>query len=238
MTKIAYLATSAAALVMATSAMAADLPYRRAAPAPMEAYPPAFTTSSWTGGYVGGSIGWRSTSFDPVMNSMEIAGKSRNTATFGGFAGYNFQVSPNIVLGVEGDMNYGKTNAHGPAVVSGPGMLSSRYSLDWAGSARGRIGYTQDSWMIYGTGGLAFADLKMQGTYTTPGAFWTTTDSKWAAGYAVGAGLEYMLTQNLTLRGEYLYSDFGRHSVSIPNGGQASVEVDSHTARAGVAYKF
>lgn len=236
MTKFAYLASGAAALVFATSALAADLPYRRQAP--VDSLAPVFTTFTWTGGYVGANLGWRATNFDPVMNSLEISGRTRNSIAAGGHIGYNLQVAPNVVVGVEGDMGYGQASTKGPTVVAGPGLLSSRSSLDWAGSVRGRLGYAQDQWMVYGTGGLAFADLKVQGTLNSPGATWTTTNDKWAVGYTVGAGVEYMATQNIVLRAEYLYADYGRNTVAIPNGGHASVEVDTHTVRAGASYKF
>jgi outer membrane immunogenic protein len=238
MTKLAYLASGAVALVLATSAIAADLPYRRQAPIDGYAAPPVFTNFTWTGAYVGGNLGWRAATFSPVINSLEIAGKTRHSLYAGGHVGYNFQVAPNVVVGAEADMGYGGGEAKGPAVGAGLGILSSRASLGWTGSVRGRLGYTQDNWMIYGTGGLAFADLEVQAALSTPGSVWTATNNKWAAGYTVGAGLEYMITPNITVRGEYLYADYGRNTVAVPTGGQASVEVDSHTARAGVSYKF
>ena len=237
MTKLSYLATSAMALVLAGSAFAADLPYRRQAPVQYGA-PPVFTNFTWTGAYVGGNLGWRGVNFDPVINSLELNGKTRHSLTGGGHVGYNYQVHPNVVVGVEADLGYGSNEAKAPTVVVGPGTLSSRASVGWAGTVRGRLGYTQDSWMIYGTGGLAFADLETQAAISVPGNVFTSKNDKWAAGYAVGAGVEYMLTPNVTVRGEYLYSDYGRHTVAVPLGGQASVEVDSHTARAGVSYKF
>lgn len=238
MTKFAYFASSAAALVLASSAIAADLPYRRGAPPADYAAPPVFTTFAWTGFYVGANLGWRGTNFDPVINSVEATGKTSNSVAAGGHLGYNYQVSPNIVLGAEADLGYAEGNATSPSVVAGTGILSSRASLGGAGSVRGRLGYTQDNWMIYGTGGLAFADISLQASLATPISVWTATNDKWTAGYTVGAGLEYMVTPNITLRGEYLYADYGRQSVSIPAGGIASVNVDTHTARAGVSYKF
>jgi outer membrane immunogenic protein len=237
MTKLALLASSAAALVLASAAAsAADLPYRRQAP--VDSYAPVFTTFTWTGGYVGANVGWRAANFDPVVNAVEIEGKSRHSIAIGGHAGYNYQIHPNWVLGGEVDFAYANSKANGPAVFAGPGLLSSSAKLDWSGSLRGRLGYTQGNWMVYGTGGLAFADLEVQAALTTPGSLYTSKNDKWAAGYAVGAGVEYMLTPNIVLRGEYLYSDYGRHTVAIPLGGQSSVEVDSHTARGGVSYKF
>lgn len=236
MNKFAYLASSAVALVMATSAIAADLPYRRQAPA--YSAPPVFTNFGWQGLYIGGNLGWRAANFDPVVNNLEIEGKTRHSAAIGGHVGYNFQVSPNIVLGVEADMGYGKNKAAGPTVAVGPGLLSSGASIAWAGSVRGRLGYTQDNWMLYGTGGFAFADLEATTSYSTLGTIYTSKNDKWAGGYAVGGGVEYMVMPNITVRGEYLYSDYGRQTVSAPIGGQSSIDVTTHTARAGVSYKF
>jgi outer membrane immunogenic protein len=236
MTKFAYLATSAFALALATSAVAADLPYRRQAP--IDAVAPVFTTYTWTGGYIGVNAGWRAANFDPVVNSVEITGKTRHSVTVGGYAGYNYQIHPNVVVGAEFDMGYGVGKAKGPSVLTGAGVLSSSAEIGWAGSVRGRLGYTQGNWMVYGTGGLAFADLDMKASISTPFVAYTNQNDKWAAGYVVGAGVEYMLTPNITVRGEYLYSDYGRQTLAVPLGGQVSTSVDSHTARGGVAYKF
>lgn len=46
--------------------------------------------------------------------------------------------------------------------INGPitGML--RLKSDWKGSARVQLGYAFDSFLLYATGGVAFADAKLQ----------------------------------------------------------------------------
>ncbi len=68
------------------------------------------------------------------------------------------------------------------------------------------------------------------------------------AGFVVGAGYERMLTQNWTVRGEYLYYDFNQSdSVSLPFSssavpGSAAIITtsrnDVNAIRLGVSYKF
>ncbi|TDR89260.1 outer membrane protein [Enterovirga rhinocerotis] len=273
MTKLAFLA-GASALVLSTAAFAADLPYRSQAPA-YDAPPPVFTTVGWNGFYAGGTFGWRAANFDPVVNSFESEGKTRHSLAGAVHAGYNFQVSPSIVLGVEGDIGYGRNRASGPGAVGAssfttpdtpqPGrdtittvgsQSGSKAEIGWAGSVRGRIGYAFDRVMIYATGGLAFANLNLQGTSSTTvtqqvvagqnviststafGPSYMTRSDKWTAGYTVGAGIEFAMTENILLRAEYLYADYGRHTVTVPSGATMAVDVDTHTARAGVSYKF
>jgi len=119
----------------ASSAMAADLarPVYKAAPAPL---------FNWTGFYVGGhgGYGW-----------ADDANLSPKGWFGGGQVGYNWQYAPNWVFGVEADISgsdISETNLAGAPLVSS--------KINYFGTARGRLGYTVDRVMVYGTGGLAF----------------------------------------------------------------------------------
>ncbi len=177
----------AAALLIAGSALAADLPTRKAPP-PMLA--PAF---SWAGSYVGVNLGYGFGQNDPMLsaavyttslgkfgptgNSLQfpLAGGSENiSGILGGIqAGHNFQISPMFVLGLEADFQgtgiSGSTSVAGAVagLPAGPlfnSILSVGHSqrVNWFGTGRVRAGFALPSapnFLIYATGGLAFGNV-------------------------------------------------------------------------------
>jgi outer membrane immunogenic protein len=85
------------------------------------------------------------------------------------------------------------------------------------------------------TGGVAFAS----GTRIEEGNF-PGTDKNSHTGWTVGAGVEYALSNNWSLRGEYRYHDFGTKNYDVPGpGGQGTdVHLTASTATIGLNYKF
>jgi outer membrane immunogenic protein len=211
--------------VVAGAAQAADLPRRTAARAPAPAsYAPAFT---WTGGYVGANAGYGWGKH--TKGGSHVMGKPRG-ALVGVTAGYNQQYG-NIVAGVEGDI--GRTaqvdDRHRPASYG-------KSHLKTLATARARIGVAMDRTLIYATGGYAGGAVRAK--YEVPGA--GMKETKWLNGYAVGAGVEYAATNNVTVKGEYLYTDL---SAKRFGGGQPGAPVvktgfQDHILRTGVNYKF
>jgi outer membrane protein OmpA-like peptidoglycan-associated protein len=201
-------------------------------------------TVNWQGPYVGLSLGgeWGrlpgSVSIAPtpagaLPGSAAVAGSSASlrsgtnaSITGGGQAGYNWQLN-NFVLGVEGDFRGG-----GPSTTTTLGTLpagfpnfvagdSFRASSDWNASIRGRLGYAWDQFLLYGTGGVAFADASLKANFvpTTVGgiAFPGSSASKSTTliGPTVGGGIEYAVTPNISVGGEYRYTDYGHDSLSL-----------------------
>jgi outer membrane immunogenic protein len=188
---------STALVAAAGSAVAADLPYRTAAPAPYVTAAPIFT---WTGFYVGlnagaafnnGNGGFSSSGFT-APNPVIYGGGSSNSKTgfTGGVtAGYNMQFG-SFVAGVEGDINYldrNRGNSSAVVPVGGPGgptPAASYYyfganqggsSSNYFGTARARLGFAFDRFLVFGTGGFAFGGNSNGGsvdqynvTYTPP----------------------------------------------------------------------
>jgi outer membrane immunogenic protein len=63
--------------------------------------------------------------------------------------------------------------------------------------------------------------------------------AKTKAGWTIGAGLEQRWTQNVSLKLEYLYMDFGRDEYfQITNRTPERVDLDVHTVRIGLSYSF
>lgn len=158
------------------SALAADLPYRTAAPAPYIAAAPIFT---WSGFYAGLNAGaaFNNKNGGSISSNGLIAPNdviytgtgSNNDAAFTGGAqvGYNMQFG-SFVAGVEADINYlgRKRGSNGifPDPVDATAGFDDRtdFALNrgsndkWFGTVRGRLGFAFDRALVYGTGGLAF----------------------------------------------------------------------------------
>jgi outer membrane immunogenic protein len=176
----------------------------------------------------------------------------------GGQIGYNFQFGQ-LVVGPELDFQSfhlsGSRTAGAVYACCGSKSFSmtQNVSTDWLFTARARAGWAADKFLIYGTAGLAETNLKHESAFgDTFGAAEDVTDSATKTGWAAGAGVEYALTRNWTVKGEYLHVDFGSVS-STSNLGPSSVTGSSPTnptnmfhnanlradiARAGVNYKF
>ena len=117
-----FLSTVAFA-TLAGSAVAADLPSRKEAPA----YVPPVPAFSWTGFYIGGDVGaaWATTTASPNWlygnNYYGMSNPSLNSSGFmgGGYVGYNYQLNQNFVVGLEGDIQ-GTTNSKSATWVYTP----------------------------------------------------------------------------------------------------------------------
>jgi outer membrane immunogenic protein len=249
----AALATTAALAALTAPAFAADLP-RKSVPQQFAQPLPIFT---WTGFYVGinggyafdggtsaitGSPGLVGTGFAP-SGKLKTVGDG---FMLGATAGYNYQIGQ-LVVGLEGDLAYADL---GKTVATGIGPLVTTLSQDmtYFGTLRGRLGYAFDRFMIYGTGGLAFADQKSTTSIVGLGSTWTGQKDDMRFGYTIGAGAEYAITNNWSAKIEYLYYDLGKNNVVAPLVagpgagagvfGTSSNEARGSLVRAGVNYRF
>jgi outer membrane immunogenic protein len=254
---------------IAAPALAADL-----APAmPVKAPPVIIPT--WAGFYIGGNVGgvWEKdngasdfTQAEPLQNlrNNPIAGSTTSTAAIGGLhAGYNWQIRQ-WVLGLEGDWDWTNTKssscrqtdlASAPCSDNDRGFLTLGSGTDWIATVRGRLGYTWDRFMVYGTGGAAFGkvDTTINANCLVDGCGFSATvqnataafsDTK--AGWVAGAGVEAMLSPNWIARVEYLHIDLGtvNHTLGIitnDNGTESapwSRSVRFDEVRGGISYKF
>ena len=217
--------TAFALVALGGTALAADLPSRKG-----PVYAPIAPIFTWTGFYVGvnAGYGWGnidSTTFGvlPTLNDPEgFVG--------GGQIGYNYQLGQ-VVLGVEADFQGSDLRA---SVRDGFGNSASN-DLNYFGTVRGRVGFAFDRFLPYVTAGLAYANVETR--FSTP--FATASSDNVQYGYAVGAGLEYAFTNNLTAKLEYLYVDLEKESVRTPFGtANIKVGTDFSIVRAGLNYKF
>ncbi len=244
------LLSSVAFVAVSTAAFAADLPNRKVAPAAPYVAAPIFT---WTGFYVGAQVGggWtndKMRAYNTATNVYQDYGKLNGSGVVGGlFAGYNWQMSNSIVLGVEGDIEATSISPKSVAVYNPAGLLavgaySYNESLPWQGSLRARAGYAAGNALFYVTGGLALAQINTK--YITTGVA-SSSFSGTQAGWTLGAGIEYAFNQNWTLRGEYRYTQFAGSKDNVANaantfwtGNTFKHSVNENQVRVGIAYKF
>jgi len=220
---------SAMLVAASASAFAADLPSRR--PPPVYAPVPIFT---WTGFYVGGDIGYTWGTDTHTLPSGAVYQATPQGEIGGLHVGYNYQINQ-FVVGLEGDVD--GANFRNSAASPAGAVNSTRLPVE--GSIRGRLGYAWDRALFFATGGAGFADI--QHNYTNPLGVSDpgNTYSSTRVGWTVGGGVEYALSNNWSVRGEYRYADFGRQTDTILLGTVPVVNhVIEHRVTVGFSYKF
>jgi outer membrane immunogenic protein len=231
---------SVGALILATSAQAADLgrPVYKApavAPAPW----------SWTGFYVGGNVGavsdHSSISNDPASSNPWLTAPPTANATgvIGGLeAGYNWQMSQ-LVLGLEGDVSWSSANQSVVTPTPATGKTDTYTSrLNALATIRGRVGWAFDRALLYGTGGVAFANFKDQ---LVDSVFpFTAAPSSSTTGWTAGGGIEYALTDHWTAKAEYLHVGFSSRTATDNFGLGYVFDFKDRLdiGRVGINYKF
>src|SRR5271169_5011347 len=100
---------------------------------------------NWTGFYFGGHFGYGGASFGPGTNPLPLQGvvfPHSTTGLIGGYQmGYNWELANHLVLGVEADATF-TSPTDAPALAPAP----VNTSLDYVGTARGRLGYSFGRW--------------------------------------------------------------------------------------------
>lgn len=127
-------------------------------------------------------------------------------------------------------------------------------SLKQFGTLRARVGYAVDRFLPYVTGGVAYGKFghslgcdaarvsATRGCQNRVSAFDTSdTSSDW--GWTIGAGIDYAVTNNLVLKAQYLYADFGKHGATLtdpnyPSLSSRSFDSSYHSVSVGLSYKF
>jgi outer membrane immunogenic protein len=282
------------ALSGVNAALATDLPPPSM---PLKAPPPLLFT--WSGFYVGGTVGgaWGQSDYDEtptgawqtlagaptgfqaqsgasIISPLIAAGTgslSRSGFMGGGEVGFNSQVG-NVVWGLEADISGWSMSKS--AVVSGAGIasvpgsaLTATTSLDstWLATIRPRLGWASNNWLFYVTGGIAISNVDFaQSIFLRPapapvcnpnvgcfgplpygsGSAQAGSISSTMGGFTAGGGIEYALSNNWSIKGEYLYVDFIHQNASQVNPafptftGTATGNLTASIARFGVNYRF
>ncbi|WP_439925418.1 outer membrane protein [Nitrobacter sp. JJSN] len=253
-----FLAT-AAALISASAANAADLAPRMYTKAPA----PVAAVYDWSGFYVGGHVGggWADqghTIVDDGNRGFGLGGfglyptgtalnKSHPNGVLGGVqGGFNWQVN-NFVLGVEGEYTW--AGLRGESRTADPVFptvgIRSVDRIDDIATVTGRLGYAFNNWLFYGKGGWAWARGASDGVITVTNVpFGGLSSRSEKDGWVAGAGIEWGFAPNWSAKIEYEHIDLGNKTVQVNTTGlglgtvfaDSSTRID--TVKAGVNYRF
>jgi outer membrane immunogenic protein len=245
-------------------------------------------SEEWTGFYVGGhagvtvsrpgvntstvftSEGYFANSSVTAINADGVQTVKGNGFNGGAQAGYNRQFG-RFVVGAEVDFGSNRidegviSRSEYPCCPGTDYTITQQVKTNWLFTARPRVGVTaaKGKALIYATGGLAVTDVNYAAVFTDTfdAALETAEFKETRAGYAAGGGVEVKVAKRWSVKGEYLYTNFGRVSATSNNlttigsgdelllgvGGTQtwptsvfthSTKVKSHNIRFGVNYRF
>lgn len=207
---------------VATGALAADLPTRKAPVAP-PVYAPAYT---WGGLYVGinGGLGYSHLSNSAFAN--------QTGGLVGGTIGYNWQFGQ-FVVGGEADFDYGFMQRD-----NGFANGNTTYKTNWITTERLRLGYAIDRALFYVTGG--YAGVSTQGSFNgvSGGLAYSGQQNYWRSGGVIGGGVEYAFTNNISAKAEYLYAPLDSRTYWSGTPFVESNKQSLSMFRVGLNYKF
>ena len=227
---------------------------------------------NWSGLYIGlhAGYGWGEHEGTGLYDADEMfrGGFDIEGGLAGGQIGYNFQTG-SLVLGIEADASWTDIDGSGAFDIGPTGNPTYRWDIqtdvEWLASLRGRIGLLlTPTFLIYGTGGVAWADInsRQQSFCYAAGRncavdvqVTDTSSSETVVGWVAGLGAEWQFAQGWSLKAEWQHYDFGDvdtkfHGVANPNGLQGGVTNENYTndtfpgdltldvIRLGVNYKF
>jgi outer membrane immunogenic protein len=177
---------------------------------------------TYNGPYVGVTAGYDRSEIAGRIEARPINGAvSRDALVLGGYAGYNVKATDRIVVGAEAGFS-ATIDDRTSATSAGRSLtVDPRYSFDLSA----RAGYlVTPKALVYVRGG--YANNRVRTTLATTGGPITLSSN--LDGWQVGGGLEYAITDHISARAEYRFSDLGSH------GGQ----FDRHQTLVGVSYNF
>jgi outer membrane immunogenic protein len=239
-------ATLLACTALVAPAFAADRPLLvKAKPLPAPA--------SWTQFYVGGGIGLNVQTGTSVFAGTGPGGGNVITADglegaslgLTATAGFDYQVSPLFVVGGFFDYDWSGQSTTFSASTSFESASVTTAKLSGGWTAGGRAGFlVTPNILAYGLGG--FSQMRLENWSGSafslrfgPSTLTLQEPALTLNGYTLGGGVEYRLTNNVSLRGEYRYTKLGGATTVDPATGViATVSPSIHIARVEAAYRF
>lgn len=143
----------------------------------------------WSGLYAGASAGyaWQKGRLYSAGTSTSVDFDGARLSVFGG---YNFELAPSFIMGIEGEIGHDWSDY---TTAAGGGELGT------FGSVRARLGFAANRALFYVAGGYAFAE----GKETVGGVTASATPDGWT----LGAGVDFAMTEKMFLRAEYRHND-------------------------------
>ena len=224
------------------------------------------TPFSWTGFHVGAHLGGLADLgevSDPLGGSLFGNPNRAVGGSAGGQIGYTYQ-SGMIVYGLEADVTFASIEGTSTCSSLSGSFINSncKSEIDAFGRLAARLGLALGPGgraLVYGKAGAAWhtGDLALVTNDGTEGAngnpFTQRSEDRSGWGWTLGAGAEYALTGNWSLKAEYGYARFGKQSVTLlpsavlDNAGavveliparQGQLANDVHSFQLGLNYRF
>jgi outer membrane immunogenic protein len=160
------------------------------------------------------------------IDSIKSNGTSRfspSKATGGIVVGYNIPGGTlwnmDTVAGIEADAGALTLTGRNSKTVTYPCCAPDSYHMEQSIATnglytlRGRWGVTTDQWFVYATGGLAATRMRVHGELSDSFGLEDVTKqlrSNFKLGWTAGTGVEWRYDAHWSIRGEYMFVDFGK----------------------------
>lgn len=194
----------------------------------------------WTGPYLGVNMGgllgsYTATEYNGPWDYGEYS-ITASAVTLGAQAGYNWKVGATGIIGLEADINWTSFDENRKFGGDDYNFINS-VKWNWYSTFRSRFGLALCNTLVYATGGAAVVDVDYAfGDTDNPNDFISSSGTQW--GYALGAGVEFYIFQNISFRGEYLYIGLPSEQINDFGGDTGDFVSSAHIGRAGLNYRF
>lgn len=221
--------------VIGLPAQAADLAFK--APPREAAFVAPFT---WQGLYTGFHLGhgWGQRTLQESSEFGDSALTEPRGFYFGSTMGYNWQFG-RLVFGAEADFSHGRIeNSVNLGEIDDVGLAGTA-RIDWFGTVRGRLGLAHDRFLVYATGGFAWAHVNSTIDFNVGAGNVRLYDDRLHTGWTAGGGIEYAFAPGWSAKAEYLYMDLGTQgythfSPDLP----LDIAMTMHTVKVGLNRQF
>lgn len=213
----------------------------------------------WTGIYLGAQAGYlqgSSSNTDICVktdgggsecladaNDLNLGDNNAQGVSLGGYLGYNYRIQ-SFVLGLEGDLDWDSAKET-TNVVSDLGYTTH---LNWDAAIRARLGFIVDERaLLYVTGGPGWIGTTMDhNLFCTNDPNVDCGESRTEFGWQIGGGGEYALSDQFSIKAEYLHGWYGDANLAMArdNSGASTEKIylkqnlQTNVVRAGIAYRF
>lgn len=240
--------TARSALLLLGTATLGSIVLTAPALADAPAVPPPAPAFSWTGVYVGASVGHSSveSTWNGPAGAGEFGGADTDalhskSATYGGQIGYNYQVTHGLLVGLEASL-HGTDQSAANSYTGGEGYTGATgiaHRTKFGGDVSARFGVTFDRVLAYGKAGIGFAHYDYSGMDNAAVTYEASTTR---SGVLVGGGLEYAIARHWSIKAEYNHLGFTTKTVTLTSSGGANITVPiggtDNMVFFGVNYRF
>jgi outer membrane immunogenic protein len=200
----------------------------------------------WSGPYAGLQVGYiwgdaDTTSWN-TANTTAFSLNGFNVDGFAGgiFGGYMWRVGNDFLIGLEGEWNWAGADDTITKIDQVINTWGAEVKQEWDASLRLNAGKQMGDYMLYITGGVAWAETNTRG-FTSWNPLQGTDHDATLTGWTIGAGLERKINENLHAHILYRYSDYGDETWSLapPNDvDMGKIEYTNSMFTLGLSYYF